>query len=87
MLNLSSSGALTLFGNEPADCKVLYYKFLEKHYPELVPRYRSLFGISFQLSKVYQKGYVKNMELKIELSSDFARFCFANIGYFLQRRG
>ncbi len=31
-------GALTLFGNGPADCKTLYYKFLEKHYPELVPK-------------------------------------------------
>ena len=27
-------GPLTLFDNKPADCKVLYYKFLEKHYPE-----------------------------------------------------
>jgi len=28
-------GGLTLFGKGPADCKTLYYKFLEKHYPEL----------------------------------------------------
>jgi len=48
-------GALTLFGNGPTDCKVLYYKFLEKHYPELVPKYKSLFGNSFQPSKEYQK--------------------------------
>ncbi|NCN65612.1 MAG: hypothetical protein GW779_06615 [Candidatus Altiarchaeum hamiconexum] len=35
-------GALTLFGNGDADCKTLYYKFLEKHYPELVPKYKGL---------------------------------------------
>jgi hypothetical protein len=29
-------GTLTLFGNGATDCKTLYYKFLEKHYPELI---------------------------------------------------
>ncbi len=47
-------GALTLFGNKPTDSKVLYYRFLEKYYPELVPRYRSLFRIFFQPAKEYQ---------------------------------
>ena len=48
-------GALTLFGNKPADCKTLYYKFLERYYPDLVPKYKSLFRIFFQPSKEYQK--------------------------------
>jgi len=48
-------GALTLFGNEPADCKTLYYKFLEKYYPELIPKYKNLFRIFFQPTKEYQK--------------------------------
>jgi hypothetical protein len=48
-------GALTLFGNKPAGCKTLYYKFLEKHYPELVPKYKSLFRIFFQPMGGYQK--------------------------------
>jgi len=48
-------GALTLFGNKPADCKMLYYKFLERYYPELLPKYKSLFRIFFQPSKEYQK--------------------------------
>jgi len=52
-------GALTLFGNNPADCKMLYYKFLEKYYPELVPKYKSLFRIFFQPSKEYQKELEK----------------------------
>ncbi len=48
-------GGLTLFGKGPADCKTLYYKFLEKHYPELVPKYKSLYRIFFAPSKGYQK--------------------------------
>jgi DNA repair photolyase len=48
-------GSLTLFGKGPADCKTLYYKFLEKYYPELVPKYKSLYRIFFAPSKEYQK--------------------------------
>jgi hypothetical protein len=32
-----------------------YYKFLEKHYPELLPKYKSLFKIFFQPPREYQK--------------------------------
>jgi len=48
-------GTLTLFGNGPADCKTLYYNFLEKHYTELRPKYKSLFKIFFQPPREYQK--------------------------------
>ena len=48
-------GGLTLFGKGPADCKTLYYKFLEKYHPELVPKYRSLYRIFFAPSKEYQR--------------------------------
>ncbi|MBU4268508.1 MAG: radical SAM protein [Acidobacteria bacterium] len=48
-------GGLTLFGKGPADCKTFYYKFLEKYYPELVPKYKSLYRIFFAPSKEYQK--------------------------------
>ena len=48
-------GALTLFGNKPTDCKTLYYKFLEKHYPGLIPKYKSLYRIFSMPSKEYQK--------------------------------
>jgi DNA repair photolyase len=48
-------GALTLFGNKPADCKTLYYQFLEKHYPELLPKYKSVYRVFFAPSKQYQK--------------------------------
>lgn len=48
-------GTLTLFGNKPADCKTLYYQFLEKYYPELLPKYKSLYRVFFTPSKEYQK--------------------------------
>lgn len=48
-------GALTLFGKGPTDCKTLYYKVLEKHFPELIPKYKSLFRIFPMPSKEYQR--------------------------------
>lgn len=46
-------GSLTLFGNKPADSKVLYYKFLERTYPHLVPEYKKLYRIFFAPPKSY----------------------------------
>jgi len=43
-------GALTLYGIG----KELYYKILEKYFPELLPKYRQLFRIFNQPSKAYQ---------------------------------
>jgi len=48
-------GGLTLFGKGQADSKTLYYRFLEKHYPELLPKYKNLYKISFALPEEYQK--------------------------------
>jgi DNA repair photolyase len=48
-------GGLTLFGKGPADCKTLYYNVLEKNFPELVPKYKSLFRIFFAPPKEYQQ--------------------------------
>ncbi len=53
--NFAFVGMLTLFGNKSTDCKTLYYKFLEKHYPEFVPKYKSLYRIFFAPPKEYQK--------------------------------
>jgi hypothetical protein len=50
---------LALFGKGPADCKMLYYKFLEKHYPDLMQKYKSLFRIFFAPSKDYQNEFEK----------------------------
>jgi DNA repair photolyase len=48
-------GGLTLFGNGPSDSKTLYYKALEKHFPELIPKYKSLYRIFPFPSKEYQR--------------------------------
>ncbi len=48
-------GSLTLFGNRLSDCKTLYYRFLKKHYPNLVPKYKKLYRIFPQPSKEYRK--------------------------------
>ena len=52
-------GGLTLFGNGLADCKTLYYQVLEKHFPDLVPKYKSLFRIFFAPPKEYQQKLEK----------------------------
>ncbi|MCP2520308.1 radical SAM protein [SCandidatus Aminicenantes bacterium Aminicenantia_JdfR_composite] len=48
-------GGLTLFGNGQADSRTLYYRFLERYYPELVPKYKSLYRIFASPSKEYLK--------------------------------
>jgi DNA repair photolyase len=52
-------GGLTLFGKGPEDCKTLYYNILEKYFPELVPKYKSLFRIYFAPPKEYQQNLDK----------------------------
>ncbi|EKF85881.1 radical SAM protein [Methanobacterium formicicum] len=49
------ASGLTLFGEEPQDCKTRYYRVLEEHFPELVPKTRALFGNSFAPSRRYQQ--------------------------------
>jgi len=41
------TGSLTLFGDEIADSKILYYKFLERYDPALLPKYKTLYGQNF----------------------------------------
>lgn len=47
-------GGLTLFGNDKADSKTLYYKFLEKYDASLLPRYQQLYGPNFYTPLAYQ---------------------------------
>ncbi|MFI5172469.1 MAG: radical SAM protein [Chitinophagales bacterium] len=37
------AGGLTLFGNGPADSKTLFFKFLDRQFPELVEDYKKLY--------------------------------------------
>lgn len=55
-------GGLTLFGNEAADSKTLYYKFLERYDPGLVAKYDRLYGSYFYPSRHYQEALKKRAE-------------------------
>lgn len=58
------ASGLTLFGEGPHDCKTRYYKVLEEHFPELVPKTQAIFGNSFAPSKKYQRElYLKLVKL------------------------
>jgi DNA repair photolyase len=49
-------GGLTLFGNGPADSKTLYYKFLERRYPDLIQEYSKLYGFFFYPPTAYKEN-------------------------------
>ncbi|NUM79950.1 radical SAM protein [bacterium] len=49
------AGGLTLFGNGPTDSKTLYFKLIQKYFPEQAERCRQLFDSSFSLPAAYQK--------------------------------
>jgi DNA repair photolyase len=53
-------GGLTLFGTGPADSKTLYYKFLQRSFPELIPGYNRLYKDFF----MPQKKYLKDLEVR-----------------------
>lgn len=55
-------GGLTLFGNEAADSKTLFYKFLERDKPELIEKYNALYGDKFYTSYQYQNELKKRAE-------------------------
>lgn len=46
-------GGLTLFGKNASDSKTLYYKFLERKFPHLIPQYKKLYRIFFFPPKSY----------------------------------
>jgi DNA repair photolyase len=48
------TGGLTLFGNEMADSKTLFYKFLERYEPSLLPKYERLYGSNWYTPFSYQ---------------------------------
>lgn len=56
------TGGLTLFGAAPADSKTLYYKFLERYDPSLIPKYNNLYGSYFYPPKYYQQQLKQRAE-------------------------
>jgi DNA repair photolyase len=59
---------LTLFGNGKADSKILIMNAIEKHFPELAPRYQKYFGHSHEMPTYYQQAFYAKME---ELHSQY----------------
>ncbi len=47
-------GGLTLSGKEASDSKTLYYKFLERHRPELIAKYNDLYRDNYYTPRYYQ---------------------------------
>ncbi|MFY9638912.1 MAG: hypothetical protein WAK14_08945 [Methanobacterium sp.] len=60
--NYILSAGLTLYGYDHGDCKILYFKFLEENYPDLLLSYRKLFRGSFAPSKEYQDDLVNKFD-------------------------
>jgi DNA repair photolyase len=48
-------GGLTLFGNNPADSKTLYLKFIERKFPHLISAYHQLYADKFYPPRWYQE--------------------------------
>lgn len=59
------AGGLTLFGENPGDSKTLYYRFLQRNYPELLSKYETMFG-----NKYYQPWHYHD-----ELKKKASRLC------------
>ncbi|MES2848765.1 MAG: radical SAM protein [Bacteroidota bacterium] len=55
-------GGLTLFGNEAADSKTLFYKFLKRYNPALIEKYDLLYSRNFYAAKYYQQELKKRAD-------------------------
>jgi DNA repair photolyase len=58
------TGGLTLFGSQPADSRTLYFNFLKRYDPSLVPAYEKLYGGNFSPPATYL-GELKRKSEKI----------------------
>jgi DNA repair photolyase len=60
---------LTLFGKEKSDSKQQIFRAIEKHYPELMPKYKKFFDLSDYMPKYYNDAFAKKMkELSLKYS-------------------
>jgi DNA repair photolyase len=59
------AGSLTLFGNETASSKTLYYKFLQRHNPDLIRMYDNL----------YSGNHFPNNTYQLDLKEKVTRLC------------
>lgn len=60
-VNYLFGAGLTLFGNTPADSRVLMFNAVKKHYPQLYGKYEKLFGNSDYLPAFYSNALSKKL--------------------------
>jgi DNA repair photolyase len=56
------TGGLTLFGNQPADSRTLYFNFLKRYDPSLIPAYEKLYGGNFSPPATYLRELKRKSE-------------------------
>ena len=61
-VNYIFPATITLFGNGVADSKTLVFRAVEKHYPELLPKYQRLFAQGDQMPAYYAQAFYKKMK-------------------------
>jgi DNA repair photolyase len=59
--NYVMPASVTLFGNGPGDSKTLVFRAIEKHYPQLIEKYKKLFMNTHELPAYYNKAFYKKM--------------------------
>ena len=65
--NYVMPASITLFGHESSDSRTLVFRAVEKHFPELLPKYQKLLGTNVYMPSYYVKAFVKKMkELAVE---------------------
>ena len=53
---------LTLYGNEKSSSRTLVLKAVEKHYPELLPKYQKFFSGKENIPSYYREAFYKKMK-------------------------
>lgn len=66
--NYVMPATITLFGNGPSDSRTLMLRAIEKHYPQLLEKYKKLFSYSHELPAYYNKAFYQKM---LELGEHF----------------
>ena len=56
------TAGLTLFGEEANDCKTVYYKIIERNFPEILEKTKRLFGDKFYPTSKYQKDLAQRAD-------------------------
>jgi DNA repair photolyase len=54
--------SITLFGTGISDSKTLVLRAVEKHYPDLLPKYRKFFSASEEMPSYYTEAFSKKMK-------------------------